>query len=96
VLWEVATEGVRRGAPVLTGRAVERDSPHPFRPVAEALFSNLRKSGPPQVREQVARIGGFHKHNAVLLSGRERAGDDNPGDIGQPALRGCHAVLVNV
>lgn len=51
LLWEVATEGVRRGAQVLTGRAVERDSPHPFRPVAEALFSHLRKSGPPQVRE---------------------------------------------
>ena len=44
-------EGVRRGALVLTGRAVERDSPLPFRPVAEALFSHLRKSGPPQVRE---------------------------------------------
>ncbi len=51
LLWEVATEGVRRGAQVLTGRAVERDSPHPFRPIAEALFSHLRKSGPPQVRE---------------------------------------------
>jgi DNA-binding CsgD family transcriptional regulator/tetratricopeptide (TPR) repeat protein len=36
---------------VLTGRAVERDSPLPFRPVAEALFSHLRKSGPPQVRQ---------------------------------------------
>jgi DNA-binding CsgD family transcriptional regulator len=51
LLWEVAAEGGRRGAPVLTGRAVERDSPHPFRPVAEALFSHLRKSGPPQVPE---------------------------------------------
>ncbi len=51
LLWEVATEGAHRGAQVLTGRAVERDSPHPFRPVAEALFSHLRKSGPPQVRE---------------------------------------------
>ncbi|HEV2759675.1 MAG TPA: AAA family ATPase, partial [Acidimicrobiales bacterium] len=48
---EAAEEGVRRGALVLTGRAVERDSPLPFRPVAEALFSHLRKSGPPQVRE---------------------------------------------
>ncbi len=51
LLWEVANEGGRRGAQVLTGRAVARDSPHPFRPVAEALFSHLRTSGPPQVRE---------------------------------------------
>ena len=51
LLREAAEEGVRRGALVLTGRAVERDSPLPFRPVAEALFSHLRKSGPPQVRE---------------------------------------------
>ncbi|MDQ4051350.1 MAG: AAA family ATPase [Actinomycetota bacterium] len=51
LLREVATEGVRRGAQVLTGRAVERDSPSPFRPLAEALFSHLRKSGPPQVPE---------------------------------------------
>ena len=51
LLREAAEEGVRRGAVVLTGRAVERDSPLPFRPVAEALFSHLRKSGPPQVPE---------------------------------------------
>ena len=51
LLREAAEEGVRRGALVLTGRAVERDSPLPFRPLAEALFSHLRKSGPPQVRE---------------------------------------------
>src|ERR671910_35014 len=51
LLRETAEEGVRRGALVLTGRAVERDSPLPFRPIAEALFSHLRKSGPPQVRE---------------------------------------------
>jgi DNA-binding CsgD family transcriptional regulator/tetratricopeptide (TPR) repeat protein len=51
LLREAAEEGTRRGALVLTGRAVERDSPLPFRPVAEALFSHLRKSGPPQVRE---------------------------------------------
>jgi predicted ATPase len=51
LLRAVAEEGVRRGALVLTGRAVERDSPLPFRPVAEALFSHLRKAGPPQVRE---------------------------------------------
>ncbi|MDQ3643018.1 MAG: DUF2791 family P-loop domain-containing protein, partial [Actinomycetota bacterium] len=51
LLREAGEEGVRRGALVLTGRAVERDSPLPFRPVAEALFSHLRKSGPPQVPE---------------------------------------------
>jgi DNA-binding CsgD family transcriptional regulator len=51
LLREVAEEGVRRGARVLTGRAVERDSPLPFRPIAEALFSHLRRSGPPRVRE---------------------------------------------
>src|SRR5215218_5194264 len=51
LLREVAEEGVRRGARVLTGRAVERDSPLPFRPIAEALFSHLRRSGPPHVRE---------------------------------------------
>jgi hypothetical protein len=37
--------------PVLIGRAVERDSPHAFRPLADALFSYLRRSGPPQVPE---------------------------------------------
>ena len=47
LLREAAEEGVRRGALVLTGRAIERDSPLPFRPVAEGLFSHLRKSGPP-------------------------------------------------
>lgn len=51
LLREVAAEGARRGAQVLTGRAVERDSPAPLRPLAEALFSRLRKSGPPQVPE---------------------------------------------
>lgn len=51
LLREVATEGAHRGARVLNGRAVERDSPHPFRPIAEALFSHLRASGPPQARE---------------------------------------------
>ncbi|HEX7276959.1 MAG TPA: BREX system ATP-binding domain-containing protein, partial [Acidimicrobiales bacterium] len=51
LLREATEEGVRRGALVLTGRAVERDSPLPFRPIAEALFSHLRKSGPPPVRE---------------------------------------------
>ncbi|QYN37678.1 DUF2791 family P-loop domain-containing protein [Pseudonocardia sp. DSM 110487] len=51
LLREVAEEGVRRGARVLTGRAVERDSPIPFRAVAEALFSHLRRSGPPHVPE---------------------------------------------
>ena len=49
LLREAAEEGVRRGVVVLTGRAVERDSPLPFRPLAEALFSHLRKSGPPQI-----------------------------------------------
>lgn len=51
LLREAAEEGVRRGAPVLLGRAVERDSPLPFRPIAEALFSHLRKAGPPRVPE---------------------------------------------
>jgi predicted ATPase len=49
LLREIAAVAVRRGATVLTGRAVERGSPLPFRPIAEALFSHLRRAGPPQV-----------------------------------------------
>ncbi len=33
---------------MLVGRAVERDSPNALRPLAEALFSHLRRSGPPR------------------------------------------------
>jgi DNA-binding CsgD family transcriptional regulator len=51
LLREIAAVAVRRGATVLTGRAVERGSPLPFRPIAEALFSHLRRAGPPQVSE---------------------------------------------
>lgn len=48
---EAAGDAVRRGAVVLTGRAVERGSPLAFRPIAEALFSHFRRSGPPRVPE---------------------------------------------
>jgi DNA-binding CsgD family transcriptional regulator/tetratricopeptide (TPR) repeat protein len=51
LLREAAEVAVRRRAPVLTGRAVERGSPLAFRPLAEALFSYLRRSGPPQLAE---------------------------------------------
>jgi DNA-binding NarL/FixJ family response regulator len=46
---EAAADAVSRRVPVLTGRAVERDNPQAFRPLAEALFSHLRRSGPPNV-----------------------------------------------
>jgi len=48
---EAAADAVSRRVSVLTGRAVERDNPRAFRPLAEALFSHLRRSGPPQVPE---------------------------------------------
>lgn len=51
LLGDAVQEAARRGARLLTGRAVERESPLPFRPLAEALFSHLRRSGPPQIPE---------------------------------------------
>jgi DNA-binding CsgD family transcriptional regulator len=48
---EAAADAGDRGLPVLVGRAVERDSPSALRPLAEALFSHLRRSGPPQAPE---------------------------------------------
>ena len=48
---EAAADAGARGVPVLLGRAVERDSPNALRPLAEALFSHLRRSGPPPAPE---------------------------------------------
>ena len=48
---EAAADAGARRVPVLIGRAVERDSPNALRPLAEALFSHLRRSGPPQAPE---------------------------------------------
>ena len=48
---EAAADAGARGVPVLIGRAVERDSPNALRPLAEALFSHLRRSGPPPAPE---------------------------------------------
>ena len=48
---EAAADAHVRGLPVLVGRAVGRDSPNALRPLAEALFSHLRRSGPPQAPE---------------------------------------------
>ncbi|MGH9151485.1 MAG: AAA family ATPase [Acidimicrobiales bacterium] len=51
LLREAGAEAGRRHAHVLTGRAVERGRPLAFRPIAEALFSHLRRSGPPPLQE---------------------------------------------
>ena len=51
LLRAAAAEAHSRNADVLTGRAVESGRPLPFRPITEALFSHLRKSGPPQLPE---------------------------------------------
>jgi hypothetical protein len=48
---EAAADAHDRGLPVMVGRAVERDSPNALRPLAEALFSHLRRSGPPRTPE---------------------------------------------
>jgi DNA-binding CsgD family transcriptional regulator/tetratricopeptide (TPR) repeat protein len=101
LLREAAEEAVRRGALVLTGRAVERDSPLPFRPVVEALFSHLRKSGPPQVRE----LASFRPILGRLVP-EWRLSGESPGEeslvvLGEAVLRllaalgeGAGAVLV--
>ena len=87
LLREAAAEGTRRGALVLTGRAVERDSPLPFRPIAEALFSHLRKSGPPQVPE----LAPFRPILGRLVP-EWRLPDESPGEdslvvLGEAVLR---------
>ena len=51
LLREAAAEAGRRHTHVLTGRAVERGRPLAFRPITEALFSHLRRSGPPPLPE---------------------------------------------
>jgi hypothetical protein len=51
---EAAADAGGRGVPVLVGRAVERESPNGLRPLAEALFSHLRRSGPPRAPELAA------------------------------------------
>lgn len=51
LLREAGVEARRRHAHVLTGRAVERGTPLAFRPIAEALFSHLRRAGPPPLAE---------------------------------------------
>ncbi len=48
---EAAADAGARRVPVLIGRAVGRDRPNALRPLAEALFSHLRRSGPPQAPE---------------------------------------------
>lgn len=50
LLRETAAVAARRDMQVLTGRAVEGGS-LPFRPITEALFSHLRRAGPPAVPE---------------------------------------------
>ena len=48
---EAAADAGARRVPVLIGRAVGRDRPNALRPLAEAMFSHLRRSGPPQAPE---------------------------------------------
>ncbi|MFN2503900.1 MAG: helix-turn-helix transcriptional regulator [Acidimicrobiales bacterium] len=48
---EVAEAAVRRGLAVLSGRAVDSDSPVAFRPLSHALLGRFRVSGPPESPE---------------------------------------------
>ncbi|TWF75098.1 regulatory LuxR family protein [Pseudonocardia hierapolitana] len=87
LLREVAEEAGRRGARVLTGRAVERDSPLPFRPVAEALFSHLRRSGPPRVRELAPFLPILGRLVPEWRLPGESAGEESLVVLGEAVLR---------
>jgi DNA-binding CsgD family transcriptional regulator/tetratricopeptide (TPR) repeat protein len=87
LLRAVAEEGLRRGARVLTGRAVERDSLLPFRPVAEALFSHLRRSGPPRVRELAPFLPILGRLVPEWRLPGESAGEESLVVLGEAVLR---------
>lgn len=89
---EAAADAVCRRVPVLIGRAVERGSPHAFRPLVEALFSHLRRSGPPQVPE----LAPFRPILGRLIP-EWRLSDEPPGEVslvvlGEAVLRVLAAV----
>jgi DNA-binding CsgD family transcriptional regulator/tetratricopeptide (TPR) repeat protein len=89
---EAAADAGGRGVPVLIGRAVERDSPIALRPLAEALFSHLRRSGPPPAPE----LAPFRPILGRLIPEWHLAGDP-PGEVslvvlGEAVLRVLAAV----
>lgn len=55
---ETAGKATRDGLPVMWGRAAEGSTPEPFRPLAEAILSVVRDSGPPDA-DALAPYGRF-------------------------------------
>jgi DNA-binding CsgD family transcriptional regulator len=65
LLRELIDEAGRRGLPVFSGRAVDRATPSPFRPLTEALLSHLRRSEP----AHTVALQPFHSALARLAPG---------------------------
>jgi DNA-binding CsgD family transcriptional regulator len=93
---EAAAEAGARRVPVLVGRAVGRDRPDALRPLAEALFSHMRRSGPPQAPE----LAPFRPILGRLIPEWRRPGEP-PGEVsvvvlGEAVLRVLAAVDAGV